>query len=80
MGRGRGEATVESQLQMSQMIRTGKDCGTISDIFYENQFTPLIPFVAANVQNPVHLIEEVASKGWIHGGIPSRQWVRDMNC
>jgi len=80
MGRGRGEATVESQLQMSQMIRTGKDCGTISDVFYENQFTPLIPYVAANVQNPVHLIQEVASKGWIHGGIPSRQWVRDMNC
>ena len=36
--------------------------------------------ISARPENPVHLIQEVASKGWIHGGIPSRQWVRDMNC
>ena len=52
----------------------------MSDTFYENQFTPLIPYVSKNVQNPVHLIEEVASKGWVRAGIPSRQWVRDLNC
>jgi len=79
MGRGKGEAELESKLQMSQFVRQGKECGTISDIFYENQFTPMIPFVAANIQNPVHLIPEVASKGWVHGGVPSRQVVRDMN-
>jgi hypothetical protein len=80
MGRGKGDATLESKLQQAAMIRQGKDCGTVSDTFYENQFTPLIPYVAANVQNPVHLIPEVASKGWVRSGIPSRQWVRDMNC
>ncbi len=80
MGRGKGDATLESRLQMSQFVRQGKDCGTISDTFYENQFTPLIPYVAQNVQNPVHLIPEVASKDWVRAGIPSRQWVRDLNC
>jgi len=80
MGRGKGDATLESKLQMSAIIRQGKDCGTISDTFYENQFTPLIPYVAQNVQNPVHLIPEVAAKGWVRSGVPSRQWVRDMNC
>jgi hypothetical protein len=80
MGRGRGDADLESRLQMSEFVRAGKECGTISDTFYANQFTPLIPYVAANVQNPRHLIPEVASPGWVHGGIPSRQWVRDMNC
>jgi hypothetical protein len=80
MGRGRGEAELESRLQMSEFVRQGKDCGTVSDKFYENQFTPMIPYVAANVQNPVHLIPEVAARGWVHGGIPSRQWVRDQNC
>ncbi len=80
MGRGKGDAMLESKLQQSAIIRQGKDCGTISDTFYENQFTPLSPYVAANVQNPVHLIPEVASKGWVRSGIPSRQWVRDMNC
>ena len=80
MGRGKGEAELESRLQMSEFVRTGKECGSISETFYENQFTPMIPHVAANIQNPVHLIPEVASRGWVHGGIPSRQTVRDMNC
>lgn len=80
MGRGRGDAEMEARLQQSEFVRTGKDCGTISDTFYANQFTPLIPYVAANVQNPVHLIPEVASAGWVRSGVPSRQWVRDMNC
>jgi hypothetical protein len=80
MGRGRGEVQLESRLQFAPITRQGKDCGTVSDTFYENQFTPLIPYVSKNVQNPVHLIEEVASKGWVRAGIPSRQWVRDLNC
>lgn len=80
MGRGKGEADLESRLQMPGIVRQGKDCGTISDTFYENQFTPMIPYVAQNVQNPVHLIPEVASRGWVRAGIPSRQWVRDQNC
>jgi hypothetical protein len=80
MGRGRGEVQLESKLQFSPITRQGKDCGTVSDTFYENQFTPLIPYVSKNVQNPVHLIEEVASAGWVRAGIPSRQWVRDLNC
>lgn len=80
MGRGRGDADLESRLQQSEFVRVGKECGTISDTFYENQFTPLIPYVAANVQNPKHLIPEVASAGWVRAGVPSRQWVRDMNC
>lgn len=80
MGRGRGDADVESRLTMPEFVRAGKDCGTVSDTFYANQFTPLIPHMAANVQNPVHLIPEVASAGWVRAGVPSRQWVRDMNC
>jgi hypothetical protein len=80
MGRGKGEADLESKLQMSQFVRQGKECGTVSDTFFENQFTPMIPYVAQNVQNPVHLIPEVASSGWVRAGIPSRQWVRDQNC
>ena len=80
MGRGRGEVTLETKLTHAPIMRQGRDCATVTDQFFENQFTPLIPYVAANVQNPTHLIPEVAAKGWVHGGIPSRQWVRDMNC
>lgn len=80
MGRGKGEAQLESQLQQPTWVRTDKSSGTISDAFYENQFTPMIPYVAQNVQNPAHIIQEDASRGWVRAGIPSRQWMRDQNC
>jgi len=80
MGRGRGDADAESQLKMPDFQRQGKNCGTISDTFYENQFTPQIAFVSQSIQNPKHLIPEDASRGWVHGGIPSRQWGRDQEC
>jgi hypothetical protein len=80
MGRGRGDAPLETKLQYAPVMRQGKACGTIMEDFLSQQFTPQIPYVAANVQNPVHLIPEVAAKGWVWGGVPSRQWVRDMNC
>jgi len=80
MGRGKGEAFLESRLQQSAFIRQSKDCGSISGEFYSNQFTPLLPNVAENIQNPVHLIPEVASVGWVRAGIPSRQFMRDQNC
>ena len=80
MGRGKGDVNAESRLFMPEFVRQSKECGTISDSGYENQFTPLIPHMARNVQNPKNLIQEVAAPGWINGGIPSRQWVRDLNC
>jgi hypothetical protein len=80
MGRGKGDAELETKLQLSEFVRQGKECGTVSDKFYENQFTPMIPHVSQNIQNPVHLIPEVAANGWVRAGIPSRLWVRDQNC
>lgn len=79
MGRGKGEADVETKLQQPSFSRQSKDTGTISDTFYQNQFTPMLPHVSANIQNPANLIPEVASAGWMRSGIPSRQWVRDQN-
>jgi hypothetical protein len=80
MGRGRGNQELESRLQQSEFVRTGKECGTVTENFFDTQFTPLIPHLQANVQNPKNLVPEVAADGWIRGGIPSRQYVRDLNC
>jgi hypothetical protein len=80
MGRGRGDAVLETRMQHAEITRQGRECGTVTETFLSNQFTPMIPYVAQNVQNPVHLIPEVASQGWVRAGVPSRQWVRDMNC
>lgn len=80
MGRGRGNAELESKLQQSEFIRTGKDCGTVTDKPFEGVFTPLLPHIAANIQDPKHIVPESAASGWVRGGIPSRQYVRDINC
>lgn len=80
MGNGRGNADVESSLLYSEWARIERPCGTVSETFFDGQFTPLVPHLAHHIQNPANLVPEVAANGWIRGGIPSRQFVRDLNC
>jgi hypothetical protein len=80
MGNGRGNPDVESSLIYSEWARIERPCGTVTETFFDGQFTPLVPHLAAHIQNPSNLIPEVAAAGWIRAGIPSRQFVRDLNC
>jgi hypothetical protein len=80
MGTGRGNPDVESLLLHSEQVRQGKECGTVTEEFFTQQYTPLIPTVKQNIQNPKNLVPEVAAPGWIHGGIPTRSYIRDVNC
>lgn len=78
MGRGKGEPDIESSLIYSDWARVSRPCGTVSEVFFANQFTPLIGHLQAHVTNPANLVEEVAAAGWIRGGIPSRSAVREL--
>ena len=80
MGNGRGNPDVESSLLYSEWARIERPCGTITETFFDNQFTPLVPHLAAHIQNPANLIPEVAAAGWLRSGIPSRIYVRDLQC
>jgi hypothetical protein len=80
MGNGRGNSDVESSLIYAEFARIERPCGTVTETFFDNNFTPLVPHLAAHIQNPANLVPEVAANGWIRSGIPSRQFVRDMNC
>lgn len=80
MGNGRGNPDVESSLIYSEFARVERPCGTVTETFFANQFTPLVPHLATHIQNPKNLVPEVAADGWIRGGIPSRQFIRDLNC
>jgi hypothetical protein len=79
MGSGRGNADIESYLLHSEQVRQGKECGTVTEQSFDNVFTPMVPSLRNNIQNPANLIPEVAANGWIRGGVPSRQYVRDIN-
>jgi len=80
MGNGRGNPDVESSLIYSEFARIERPCGTVTETFFDGQFTPLVPHLAKHIQNPSNLVPEVAADGWIRGGIPSRQFIRDLNC
>ena len=80
MGTGRGNSDVESMLLHSEQVRQGKECGTVTEQGFDGAFVPLIKPVRDNIQNPKHLVTESAAKGWVRGGIPSRQYLRDVNC
>lgn len=80
MGNGRGNPDIESSLLYSEFARVERPCGTVTETFFENNFVPLVPHLAKHIQNPSNLVPEVAAAGWIRAGVPSRQFVRDMNC
>lgn len=79
MGNGRGNPDIESALLYSDFSRIERPCGTVTETFLEGQFTPLVPHLAAHIQNPTNLLPEDAAAGWIRSGIPSRQYMRDIN-
>ena len=37
----------------------------------------MIPSLQSTINNPANLVEGVAEKGWIRGGVPSRELARD---
>ena len=79
MGRGSGDMDLESQLLPGEATAAKRQCNTLSGVTIPHQFTPLVDHLEHNVQNPVHIVEEVADDSWVRGGAPSRLVVRDVD-
>lgn len=79
MGRGTGDIKLETRLQPGEDTGVKRQCNTLSGITIPHVFTPLIDHLSENVQNPLHIVEEVAEDGWVRGGAPSRLVVRDVD-
>jgi len=80
MGGGRGNPDVESNLIHGEQVKNLKECATITETEFTGQWTPLVPSLAENIQKSKNLIPEDASAGWMRAGIPSRSYMRDINC
>jgi hypothetical protein len=80
MGGGRGNPDVESNLIHGEQVKQMKECGTVTEQEFTGQWTPLVQSLSENIQNPKNLVPEAAAAGWIRGGIPSRAYMRDVNC
>jgi len=79
LGRGPSHPVLEAKLQQGDYVTNVKSCNTTSEISYFHQYEDLVPSLKATVQNPANLAEGVAAKGWIRGGLPTRDLVRDQS-
>jgi len=79
MGRGPGNMVLESQLTPGEDTSSGRACNTLSGVTIPHYFTPLVPHLDHNIQNPEHIVQETVDEGWVRGGNPSRLIVRDID-
>jgi len=81
MGRGSGNSYIESQLRPGEDTGERKQCNTLSGINIPNNdptHMPMIDHLRNSIQDPIHIVQEEAMEGWVRGGAPSRQIVRDI--
>ena len=79
LGRGPSRPVIESRLQQGGYSGNKKSCKTVTEKSFNFDQTPLLPSIAASIQNPHNLVEGVAAEGWIRGGLPSRDLTRDTD-
>jgi hypothetical protein len=80
LGRGSVDPIVESQIMQGDSITNRRSITHVTEkSFLKYHNTPLIPEVKDSIQNPQYLVEGVASKGWVRGGVPSRELTKDQN-
>jgi len=79
MGRGVGNTCTESELITGDQTGSKPACNTLAEVTFNPNFIPMIPCLSFNVQNPKHLIPETVKAGWVRGGVPSRQIVKNID-
>jgi hypothetical protein len=80
LGRGPSNPILESQIQQGDFITNKKSCNTTTEQSHiDYRHYPLIPSLQATVTNPSNLVEGVAAEGWIKGGLPTRELIRDSD-
>ena len=79
LGRGPSKPTLESALQQGDQVSNKKSCNTVTETPFLRESTPLIPSLQETIQNPNNLVEGIAARGWIRGGLPTRDLIRDQD-
>ena len=77
LGRGRPQPVKESKLLQGSYIGDKKSCKKNTEKSFGVEKVDLVPSLRQSIQNPSNLIEGEANRGWIRGGIPSREITRD---
>ena len=79
LGRGAGNISVEDDLRQGTQNLNKKSITNLSEVSYQNYSNyPLIGEIQSTITNPKNLVEGVADKNWVRGGIPSREMARNQ--
>jgi hypothetical protein len=80
LGRGSVNPIIESQIQQGELMINKRSVNNLSEKSYiKYHSTPLLKSIQDRINNPAYSVESAASEGWIRGGVPSRELVRDAN-
>ncbi len=80
LGRGSVNPVMESQIQQGEQLVNKRSINNLSEKSYiKYHQTPLLPAVQQRINNPANQIENIASDGWVRGGVPSRELTRDTD-
>jgi hypothetical protein len=78
LGRGSVNPVIEAQILQGEQLTNKRSINNLSEKSYiKYHQTPLLPAIKKMIDNPANQIENVASNGWIRGGVPSRELTRD---
>tara|TARA_B100000131_G_C17880657_1_gene518172 strand:- start:23 stop:700 length:678 start_codon:yes stop_codon:yes gene_type:complete len=75
--KGYYDVDVESIIRPGDFTSDQIPCMGNSEVTYGNQYTPMIPKLKNEVQDPIHIIPENSRQDWVRGGLPTRQMVRN---
>lgn len=78
LGRGKSNPVLESELQQGNLFENKKSVNPSAEkCFMKYSNYPLIDPIADTVSNPNYLCESSAARGWVRGGVPSRDLTRE---
>lgn len=75
--KGFHDVDTESVIRSSNFARDQKPCMAVTETTIGNYFTPMIPKLKTEVQDPKHIIPEDSMYEWVRGGLPTREMVRN---
>ena len=75
--KGYYDVNVDTVIRGGVSTTDDRACNSLSGVTIGNYFTPMIPKLQDEVQNPVHIIPEDSMQAWVRGGLPSRQMARN---
>jgi|TARA_Y100000816_G_scaffold291111_1_gene281489 hypothetical protein len=74
LGRGNVDVGMENTMKFGETLKEKKSCSQLNEKEYcDLKEYPLRKELRASVSDPKKNIEELAVKGWIRGGLPSRE-------